>query len=330
MKNKKIAIIGGSGFIGTRLANRLKSSKIKYIIYDKNKSISKEDYVYFDILDKKSFSKIHGCDTIIHLAAEHRDNVIPLSRYYDVNVQGSINICEVAKKYGINKIIFTSSVAIYGFAPPLTDESGDPNYFNEYGRTKYLAEQVFKKWQMEDQNNRTLVIVRPTVVFGEGNRGNVYNLFKQIASRKFLMIGNGKNIKSMAYVENVAAFLEFSLRLNHGLNIYNYVDKPDFDMNKLVSLVRNKLFGKKNVGLRLPVSFAIIIGFFADIFSKISGKSLSVSSIRIKKFLSITQFETSVKKIKFSPPVNLEQALNRTINYEFIEDNSKKRTYITE
>ena len=69
-------------------------------------------------------------------------------------------------------------------------------------------------------------------------------------------------------------------------------------MNKLVSLVRNKLFGKKNVGIRLPVSFAIIIGFFADILSKISGKSLPVSSIRIKKFLSITQFETSVKKIK--------------------------------
>ena len=146
MINKKIAIIGGSGFIGTRLANRLKSSKIKYIIYDRNKSISRENYVYFDILDEKSFSKIHGCDTIIHLAAEHRDDVIPLSRYYDVNVQGSINICEVAKKYGINKIIFTSSVAIYGFAPPLTDESGDPNYFNEYGRTKYLAEQIFKKW----------------------------------------------------------------------------------------------------------------------------------------------------------------------------------------
>ena len=188
----------------------------------------------------------------------------------------------------------------------------------------------FKKWQMEDQNNRTLVIVRPTVVFGEGNRGNVYNLFKQIASRKFLMIGNGKNIKSMAYVENVAAFLEFSLRLNHGVNIYNYVDKPDFDMNKLVSLVRNKLFGKKNVGIRLPVAFAIIIGFFADILSKITGKSLPVSSIRIKKFLSFTQFETSVKKIKFSPPVKLEQGLNRTLNYEFIEDNSKERTFITE
>ena len=58
---------------------------------------------------------------------------------------------------------------------------------------------------------RTLVIVRPTVVFGEYNRGNVYNLLKQIASRKFIIIGDGNNIKSMAYVQNVYDFLLFSL-----------------------------------------------------------------------------------------------------------------------
>jgi len=60
----------------------------------------------------------------------------------------------------------------------ILDESGEPNYFNDYGRTKYLAEQVYKEWQAEDPENRSLVIVRPTVIFGEGNRGNVYNLVK--------------------------------------------------------------------------------------------------------------------------------------------------------
>ena len=48
---------------------------------------------------------------------------------------------------------------------------GESNYFNDYGRTKYLAEQVYKAWQAEDPESRTLVIVRPTVIFGEGNRG---------------------------------------------------------------------------------------------------------------------------------------------------------------
>ena len=80
-------------------------------------------------------------------------------------------------------------MAIYGFAPANTGENGEPNYFNEYGRTKYLAEQIYRDWQQEDPLNRTLVIVRPTVVFGPGNRGNVYNLLKQIASKRFVMIG---------------------------------------------------------------------------------------------------------------------------------------------
>ncbi len=88
------------------------------------------------------------------------------------------------------------------------------------------------------------MIVRPTVVFGEQNRGNVYNLLRQIASGKFMMIGDGTNRKSMAYVENVAAFLEYSLGFENGVHIYNYIDKPDFDMNTLVSKV-NKALGKE-------------------------------------------------------------------------------------
>ena len=152
--------------------------------------------------------------------------------------------CDAARKYKIKKIIFTISVAIHGFSHSNTDENGAPNYFNDYGRTKYQAEKIFKKWQTEDVKNRTLVIARPTVVFGEGNRGNVFNLLNQIASGKFLMIDNGKNKKSMAYVKNVAAFLEYSLRFKPGMHIYNYIDKPDFDMNTLVSKIREVLFKK--------------------------------------------------------------------------------------
>ena len=58
------------------------------------------------------------------------------------------------------------------------------------------------------------------------------------------MVGNGKNVKSMAYVENVAAFIEYSLNNKNGENLYNYIDKPDFDMNTLVLGV-NKVLGKK-------------------------------------------------------------------------------------
>ena len=330
MISNKVGIVGGAGFLGSSLSLRLTENNVIHNVFDIDTSRLKNAVVPIDVEELSSLYKLDGLDTIINLAAVHRDDIRPLSRYDDVNVQGSVNVCEAARKHGISKIIFTSSVAIYGFAPADTDESGVPNYFNDYGRTKYLAEQVYKEWQADDPGNRTLVIVRPTVIFGEGNRGNVYNLLKQIASGRFVMFGSGKNRKSMAYVENVAAFLEYSLSFKPGLHIYNYIDKPDFDMNTLISGARKTLFGKTDVGLRLPGFVGLALGYVADLAAMIIRKPLPVSSIRVKKFMGTTQFASSVSDTGFVAPVSLEEGLARTLRYEFMEDNSDKRTFETE
>ena len=330
MNENEIAIVGGAGFVGSRLTARFNKGSVFSNRYDIDLTNQLDRSIYLDVEDVDSLDQLAGVSTIINLAAVHRDDVRPLSRYDDVNVQGAKNVCEAASKHGINKIIFTSSVAIYGFAPADTDESGEPNYFNDYGRTKYLAEQVYKAWQAEHPESRTLVIVRPTVIFGEGNRGNVYNLLRQIASRRFLMFGDGTNRKSMAYVENVVAFIEYSLSFEPGLHIYNYIDKPDFDMNTLISGARKTLFGKTNVGLRLPGFVGIALGYVADLAAMIIRKPLPVSSIRVKKFMGTTQFASSVSDTGFVPPVSLEEGLARTLRYEFMEDNSDKRTFETE
>ena len=215
-----IDVIGGSGFIGTRLVRRLKDSKYSQVrIIDKSPSRSFSDLAILG--DVRSVDQLREYlsekSVIVNLAAEHRDDVRPLSLYDEVNVVGAKNICAVASEKNVHTIIFTSTVAVYGFTPIGTDESGNISPFNDYGRTKYEAEQVFKAWQAEAPNERTLVIIRPTVVFGEQNRGNVYNLLRQIASGKFVMVGHGENRKSMAYVENIAAFIEYSMTFKPGV-----------------------------------------------------------------------------------------------------------------
>jgi len=330
MGKNRIAILGGAGFVGSRLSSRFREHEIEFDSYDVNTVCSSQNFSYLDIENLDSLDQLAGKDTIINLAAVHRDDVRPLSRYDDVNVQGSVNVCKAARKYGVRRIIFTSSVAIYGFAPPDTDENGEPNFFNDYGRTKFLAEQVYKEWQSEAPDERSLVIVRPTVIFGEGNRGNVYNLLRQIASGKFVMFGDGENRKSMAYVENVASFLEFCLSSKPGLHIYNYVDKPDYDMNSLIQHTREILLGKDGVGLRLPAKLGMAIGHLADLVAKIAGTTLPISSIRVKKFMGTTQFATSVAETGFIAEVSLEDGLEKTIKFEFLEDNSDQRTFDTE
>lgn len=327
-----IYLVGGSGFIGTRLARRLAGGAREFYIVDKAKSndFSAKSYLA-DVRDMDQLrGAMQGVRVLINLAAEHRDDVRPRSLYDEVNVKGAENLCLIAREKNIQHLIFTSSVAVYGFAPANTGEEGEINYFNDYGRTKWEAEKVFRAWQQEEPERRTLVIVRPTVVFGEQNRGNVYNLLRQIASGKFLMIGKGINKKSMAYVENVAAFLEHSLSFPPGIHTYNYIDKPDFDMNTLVGVVRKALGKSGGIAMRIPYGLGYLMGLGCDLVANITGKSLPVSSIRVKKFCATTQFNTAVSQTGFVPPVSLEEGLRRTVTHEFLEDHSKKPVFYTE
>ena len=315
-----IAIIGGSGFVGTRLTKRLLDSGHTVRILDKNDSLTYPELrVQADVRDLQSLiENLNDIELVINLAAEHRDDVSPKSLYDDVNVDGAENICNACTKKGIKKIIFTSSVAVYGFAPLGTDETGKINYFNDYGRTKWLAEEIYRNWLSLDKE-QSLTIIRPTVIFGEQNRGNVYNLLKQIASDFFPMVGNGKNVKSMAYVENVAAFIEFSINNKSGEHLYNYIDKPDFDMNSLVSNVHRAL-GKNKKLFHWPYWLGMFGGYCFDLLAFLTRKKLPISSIRVKKFCSNSMFNAeAIKNTQFKAPVSLTEGLEKTIRYEFID-----------
>ena len=328
-----VNVIGGSGFIGTRLVARLlKKDKYSVQITDKVTSKAYPDLVALS--DVRSIEQLRDSianeSVIINLAAEHRDDVRPVSLYDEVNVEGARNICDVSREKGVRTIIFTSSVAVYGFAPIGTDETGKIAPFNDYGRTKFEAEQIFKAWQAEAPDEKTLVIIRPTVVFGEQNRGNVYNLLRQLASGKFVMIGSGENRKSMAYVENVASFIEYSINFKPGIYIYNYIDKPDFTMSSLVANVRRTLGQSEKIGFRLPFAIGFLIGKGFDLVARITGKRFAISSIRVKKFCANSVYNTAIDKSGFVPAVPLEQALAQTVKYEFVESHENENVFYTE
>ena len=137
------------------------------------------------------------------------------------------------------------------------------------------------------------------------------------------MVGDGKNVKSMAFVDNVASFIEYSLNFSFGKHIYNYIDKPDLNMNSLVRTTRNILFKKNNVGIRLPAFLGVCVGYLFDLLSYLLNKNLPISSIRVKKFLNDSKFDSAVDKSGFVAPVGLEKALESTILYEFSNKEKK-------
>ncbi len=315
----KILVTGGSGFIGTCLVRELLNRGHQVTIFDKNESSKyPESVVIGDVRNSNALITVAaGHDVIYHLAAEHTDNVKPISLYHDVNVEGAKNLVIAAENANINKIIFTSTVAVYPLNANEPDEDSQVVPFNEYGKSKYAAEQVFTEWASED-NSKSLTIIRPCVVFGENNRGNVYNLLSQICRRRFIMVGTGRNKKSMGYVGNIVNFLIFALDFGPGFELFNYADKPDLTTNELVRGARDTFGRNGDAQLHLPYSIGLLGGFAFDLLAHISGKSFPISSIRIKKFCANTTISANrLLKTGFKPPYTLKQALERTIKFEF-------------
>ena len=315
---KNTSIIGGSGFIGTKLIELFGADQCYNI--DKNPSETFNDITTIKDIRDTDLELVfqEGTKTVILLAAEHRDDVSPHSLYYEVNINGTRNVLDAMDRRGITNMIFISSAAVYGLNKKNPDELFPPDPFSHYGKSKLQAEQLLQAWYHQDAENRSLTIIRPSVAFGENNKGNVHNLLRQIASGRFLMVGRGKNRKSMAYVCNVAAFIKFCYETHSkAFNIYNYTDKPDLTMNELVAQAEESL-SRKISRLRLPYWMGLSGGYCFDFLTWITGIKFSINSVRIKKFCATTQYDaTRAHSSGFIAPFTLAEGLDITLKSEF-------------
>ena len=318
----KILVTGGSGFIGTNLVTDLLKAGHTVSIYDKKKGEVYPDLcIVADVRDREALTEaLRGIDVVYHLAAEHRDDTRPVSLYYDVNVGGAQNLVYAAEKNNVKKLIFTSSVAIYGLNTGEPNEESPIKPFNDYSESKYQSEKVFNEW-VEGDDSRCLVTVRPVVIFGENNRGNVYELLSQIASGKFVMVGNGKNKKSMGYVLNLSSFLTKILKSGPGRHVYNYADKPDMTVEELVRIASEALGNGPGIKWKIPYPIGLLGGYAFDLLARITGKTYPISSIRIKKFVAHTKVAADrLRETGFVAPYSLAEGLERMIASEFLLD----------
>jgi nucleoside-diphosphate-sugar epimerase len=314
----KIAITGGAGFIGARLAAQLAAQGHEIVVIDINAPKP------MDVTDEAAMmgTALKGVDIIYNLAAEHRDDVRPQQRYYDVNVTGAKILVKAAKQHNIKTIIFTSTVAVYGLNAGESLETDTPAPFNDYGHSKLEAEEVFNNWANED-STRTLVTMRLVATFGPGNRGNIYNLMNQIAANRFVMVGNGDNHKSVAYVENIVAFLQHCLTFPSGKHLYNYADKPDLNMRDMVAEIRRAL-GYHGMGPRVPYALGLAGGVGLDAVAKVTGRTFPISAVRVRKFCADTIVNAKkAHESGFKAPYALQDGVQEMIRAEFMESKNK-------
>tara|TARA_B110000003_G_scaffold130829_1_gene132966 strand:- start:561 stop:1541 length:981 start_codon:yes stop_codon:yes gene_type:complete len=325
----KTLIVGGSGFVGSHLLSKV--NKSDFYNLDKNSSPFYNDITLKGDIRHLNQVKIpKGTSSVVLLAAEHRDDISPVKLYYDVNVQGTKNVLQAMDIVGVKNLIFTSSVAIFGLNKINPNEKSPKDPFNHYGKSKWKAEQVIKDWYENDPKEKSVTILRPTVIFGERNRGNVYNLLKQISSKRFVMIGKGNNKKSMAYVGNIVALIKSRLEASKkGYHVFNYADKPDLSMTDLTQFIEKKM--KINLPKhKIPYWLGMLGGYGFDLISFISRKKKSISSVRVKKFCATTQFDAAKAHEIFDPPFTLQEGLNKTLEHEFINPKQDEILFYSE
>jgi GlcNAc-P-P-Und epimerase len=312
----RICVIGGSGFIGSRLVASLLAHKNEVTIFDRAPSALFSDrQTLADVRDRSALKDaLAGCECIVHLAAEHRDDVRPVSLYAEVNVDGAQNIADAAAASDVPRIVFVSTAAVYGLGAHDTDEAAAVAPQSPYSRSKVRAEGIFAQWQQACAQSRMLEIIRPVVVFGEGNRGNVHNLIEQIRRHRFVMVGKGLHVKSIAYVENVVDFIATRLDRAPGIRIHNYADKPDYSVAELVALIRRELGQPTSAGLALPFWLGLAAGYGCDVVSWLTGRALPINSDRVRKFCADTSVSTNaLASSGFVPRYSIDEGFARMI-----------------
>lgn len=290
----KILLTGSEGFVGGYLREELE--KIGHIVYciDKVK-VSRTNYFCFDLSNEiSSLAKLlkdERFDLLIHLAAAKGDYNLKYDDFYRDNVTASEKTISLVKVLDIKSVIAYSTVSVYGHDNKIKSEEADLVPNNPYGATKLESENIFIKWFNLDPIKNKLTILRPSVIYGENNFANMYNLLDQLNKKFPVSVGKGNYIKSMVAVENIVDITVFSINKLRGLQIYNCTDKPYPKLKEVIKYIAEiKGFSKPKIVI--PKWFAYFIGLLFECFSFLIKKDLGITRERIYKFTMPTDYRS--------------------------------------
>lgn len=244
---KEDVILGGSGFIGSHLVERLLQLGRKVIVIDiaepKNLAhlIDHENLEIYELdIRRTEFQRLLcNAENVYHLAA--LADIVPSIEnpkdYYDTNVTGTFNVLEAVRKYGCNKFLYAASSSCYGMNGGTTEEIS-PQY--PYALTKYLGEQIVMHWAKVYGINATSL--RLFNVYGRRSRTNgtygaMFGVFlAQLANQKPLtVVGDGEQKRDFTYVSDaVEAFIAAA---NADNGIYNVGSGYPTSVNRIVELL---------------------------------------------------------------------------------------------
>lgn len=282
---------GASGFLGTHLMPLLQK-----VFQVKTMGLMEEDNYKVNLAT--TIPKIQEeFDVVLHAAG--KAHMVPkteseMNAFFDVNFQGTVNLCKALEYSGVPKaFIFISTVAVYGleFGENITEEhplNGD----TPYALSKIQAEEYLTDWCA--RNNVTLGIIRPSLIAGPNPPGNLGDMIRGIKTGKYLSIAGGKARKSVLMVEDIDRLI---LPLMEKGGVYNVCDDSQPTFRDLEILIA------KQLGLKTPLSIPYWLAKSMALVGDLIGKKAPINSLKLKKITKSLTFsnEKAKKELKWNP-----------------------------
>ncbi|PHS52268.1 MAG: nucleoside-diphosphate-sugar epimerase [Lutibacter sp.] len=299
MNNEKnILVTGNKGFVGTNLTDYFRKARYSVVgITRKPKDNNEIDYNHLN------FEVWNNALAVVHLAGKAHDlkDVANDNEYFQVNTELTKRLFNQFLKSNCEVFIYMSSVkAVADTVENILTEECEPNPLTAYGKSKRAAEKYLLAQKL--LNNKKLYILRPCMIHGSGNKGNLNLLYQLIKKGIPYPLGTFDNKRSFLSVENLCFIIAHLIEQKPGSGIYNLADDEAISTNKLVKII-GEASGRKPKIWKFPkviiVSLAKIGTFLKLPFNSEKIQKLTedyvVSNSKIKKTLGI-QFPTNTRE----------------------------------
>ena len=322
---KKVLITGGTGFIGSRLALAClgRGDQVTVLGQGNNPSEVENEKVLeasgacvqlVSIMDHDRLGKIvKGVDVVYHLAAAQHEANVPDQRFWDVNVTGTRNILEASVKAGVKRFVHGSTIGVYGSGLAGTiDENSPLRPDNIYGVTKLEGEKVVLSYHKQ----LPVAVIRISETYGPGDF-RLLKLFKAIQKKIFFMIGSGRNMHHLVFIEDLiqGLFLTASQEKVTG-KVFVISGKGALTSNEMVGIIADEL-GNKIPGFHAPLFPFIILATAMEKVLRPMGIQPPLHRRRMdffKKSFVFSQEATS-QSLGFSPQIGFRDGVSETIKW---------------
>jgi len=311
----KALVTGATGFVGAAVARRLLGNHWQVRVLARRGSDRRNlqgldvEVIDGDLTDVESLKHaVRGCEGLFHVAADYRLGARDPAQLYRTNVDGTRNVLSAAHRSGVQRIVYTSSVATIGI--PADGTPGDEgtansleNMIGHYKRSKYLAEEVAREAARE---GISVVIVSPSTPVGPGDlkptpTGQL--VLDAAAGKMPAYVDTGLNI---VHVDDVAA--GHLLAYERGKAGERYIlGGEDMSLRNILVQIA-ALVGRKPPRVRLPYGVVLPIAYAAEGFARISGRSgrITLEGVRMSRKRMFFSSAKAARELGYTarPPVH--------------------------